>query len=1188
MSAPENQSPPHGGLAQFFVEHREVGWMAMVAVLLWGAFSFRSLPQQEDPAIPERRAMLVTRFPGANPDRVEELVTQKIEEKLGELNSIEEIKSQSRAGVSIIHVAQIPSTRARVDQEWDKVRAKLQEVALPEGCQAPFLDTDFGNTITLLFGITSPPESEAELEARARAIRPKLTTWRGGRGSKDRAAVFAIYPPTVDPKHRADVLRHFAHDLVTQGVGRDVHTDEGGSHILADFQVTTNRAGVEHFLREFTRSRIGSDGELHPDFSGSLIIWGDEDPREVLQRAGLMRYDYRQLERGADLLKDELKQVGSVGKVQKIGNPEEVVYLLFSTAIVNGYNLSADEVIAAIAARNAIIPGGTFSSEGQNFPVRISGEFEKETDMLGTIVGVVKPPAGGDPVAQDKRSRMPVYLRDLFEVRRGYRDPIPFRVETLQRLQRDGTLQQRRAVVVAVEMKEGNIIGQFDDDVQQVVDTLEGRLPDGMEILKLSDQPTSVVRRVQHFIECFVEAVVVVVLVALFLMNWRSALVVAAAIPLTIAMTVGGMALFHVPVHQISIGALIIALGMLVDDPVVASDAINREMAHGQPRGLAAWLGPFKLRRAILFATVINIVAFLPLALLPGDKGAFIIALPAVVTLSLVSSRLVSMTFVPLLGYYLLRGQKGFETGGEVRSVPLFKTLDQLLLKALPRYRRLLESALRRPGRAIAIAYGLLGLSFLLTPFFGTQFFPPAERNQLLIDVQLPESAAILQTRQVCRDLIARLNRHEEVDSAALFIGGTAPRFYYNVVPGEPGTHLAQVLVNTRRAKDVPRLLVKLREELDREIAGARCVVKQLEQGPPVETPIQIRLSGDNLDLLRQKADEVADALRQAGGYKVHDDLGRRLPALLIDIDQERANMLAINNAQVGRLAQAAFAGLPVTELRQGDHLIPVLVRLRVEERNEADRIRTLYVKSPTGSLVPVENFATITNTMEYATIAHFNKLRAVTVKSFSVFDELPSEVLRRARPALRAIDLPPGYKMEFAGEDKELKQSRTEMGTVMAISLGLIALAMVIQFNSVTKSVVVMLTVPLGMIGAFIGLAVTGSPLGFMALLGIVSLAGVIVSHIIVLSDFIEEARAEGTELKEALVQAGLVRLRAVLVTVLATVGGLIPLFLTGGDLWHPLCAVHIFGLLLATSLTLVVLPVLYYIFCAELKWIK
>jgi multidrug efflux pump subunit AcrB len=355
-----------------------------------------------------------------------------------------------------------------------------------------------------------------------------------------------------------------------------------------------------------------------------------------------------------------------------------------------------------------------------------------------------------------------------------------------------------------------------------------------------------------------------------------------------------------------------------------------------------------------------------------------------------------------------------------------------------------------------------------------------------------------------------------------------------------------------------------------------------------VDEPIQIRLSGDNLDELNRLSDQAATILRAAGGYQVHDDLGLRMPNLKIDIDQDRANSLGIGNQQIGLISQAAFAGLKVTELREGDRLIPVVIRLRVEDRNEAEKIRALYVQTLGGKGVPLDSFATLKIQPEFVTIPHYNQLRTVTVKAYAPFGELPSGVLARAQPALAAIPLPPGYNLSFAGEDKELRQNRAEMGLVLKVSLALITLAMVLQFNSAMKSIVVMLTVPLGVIGAFVGLAASRSPFGFMALLGIVSLAGVIVSHIIVLSDFIEKARASGMPLEGALVQAGLARLRPVLVTVFATVGGLIPLFLTGGALWHPLTAVHIFGLLLATVLTLIVLPVLYYVFCAKLKLIK
>ncbi len=277
---------------------------------------------------------------------------------------------------------------------------------------------------------------------------------------------------------------------------------------------------------------------------------------------------------------DALKQLDSVGKVSKIGIVQETVYLLFSDANVTGYGLTPESVMGAIAARNAVIPGGTLRTEGRNFPVQLSGEFRNEDEMLGTVVGV-------------GRGGAPVYLRDIFEVRRMYESPIPYKVDVLERDRCRRPPPDRRAVMVAVEMKDGKIIRKFNQQVQQLAASLKPRLPEGIEIQALSDQPTAVAHRIHHFARCFLEAVLIVIVVALFLMDWRSALVVATAIPLTVAMTLVGMHLLHIPLHQISIAALIIALGMLVDVPVVASDGINRALHQGEPRLRAAWLGPY-------------------------------------------------------------------------------------------------------------------------------------------------------------------------------------------------------------------------------------------------------------------------------------------------------------------------------------------------------------------------------------------------------------------------------------------------------------------------------------------------------------------------------------------------------------------------------------------------------------------
>ena len=1176
MSKHAENKNESGGIAQFFVEHRGVSWLALIAVLVWGAVAYTKLGQQEDPTIPQRTAMLVTVFPGATATKVEELVSKPLERKISELKSIEEIKSTSRPGISTMTIKQLPSSTAAIDQEWDKVRAKIMEVQLPEGTRQPWLNTDFGNTITLLFGLVSPPITDAECVARANLLRQTLAELRKGVSSTNHAAVAAFFPPSISQSYRETLRGRFETAIRAANLGKHVQTIQGQSFILVDLETSACRADIERFTADFTRTITGTDRELfHPDFTQPILLMGHEDPLPQIRASAPPRYSYRTLELLARDFEDTLKQVESVGKVTKVAIVEEAVYLLFSDANIAGYGLTPDTVMGAIGARNAVIPGGTMRTEGRNFPVQLSGEYKTERDMLGTMVGM-------------NRAGAPVYLRDAFEVRRMYESPIPYQVDVLGRTSENGPLDTRRAVMVAVEMRDGKIIRDFNEDVTKVVETMKARMPEGLEFRVLSDQPTAVEHRIHHFVRCFIEAVVIVIIVGLFLMDWRSALVLATAVPLTVAMTLIGMQLLHIPLQQISIASLIIALGMLVDVPVVASDGINRELHKGEPRLRAAWLGPLHLRHPMVFCTFINIFAFLPLLLLSGDKGEFMKSLPIVITISLLAALLVSVTFTPLISYYVLRGQKGFDEGGEVRSFFVFRYVDKTLMAVLPHYRAALETSLKRPLLVLGIGYSVLAASCLLVPFLGSQFFPPAERNQLLVDIELPSSDSLTSMRTTVDQAAAIIKSHEEVLSAAVFTGGTAPRFYYNVEPKEPANYLAQILINTRHADDVTGLLVKLRKELDKSVPGARCVVKQLEQGPPVAEPIQIRISGENLDKLRLLADQAAAELRAAGGYHVFDDLGLRMPNIQIDIDQDRANSLGLNNKQIGNVAQASFTGLKVTELREGDRLIPVLIRGRIEDRSEAEKIRGLYVQTPDGKSVPFESFSTLKVQPEFVTIPHFNQLRTVTVKAYAPFGELPSQILDRARAGIAKIKLDPGYELKFAGEDKELRENKAEMGTVMQISLALIALTMVLQFSSVIKSVVVMLTVPLGLIGAVLGLFVTHSPLGFMALLAMVSLAGIMVSHIIVLSDFIEEARAKGLPLEPALVQAGLARLRPVLVTVLATVGGLIPLFLTGGALWHPLTAVHIVGLLLATVLTLLMLPTLYYVFCAKLKFIK
>jgi multidrug efflux pump subunit AcrB len=938
-------------------------------------------------------------------------------------------------------------------------------------------------------------------------------------------------------------------------------TRPGVSAILITLRLTSkaeiaNRwERLRHVLQEVALPPGCGVPELDPDYQlpATLVF----SVASELDEKGKIRCSLAELTEAAQILERELRSSPVVERVRLKGEaPREKLISPFAGALAKS-GVAVDSLKTLLTEK-----------DGASSKQRI---FATEDDLLAAEIASVD----GTPVSVGELAS----LEDNASMR-------PIAAETLYRDDKSAVVSSP-SVLLAIEMKRGGNIQEFDTEVRALIDRQREGLPSGVAIVIMSDQPAVTAHRLGQFLECFIEAMIIVGLVTLLLMDWRTALVVAAAIPLTVAMTVGGMWLLGIPWQQISIAALIIALGMLVDDPVVAADGINRELAAGHPRDAAAWRGPFRLRRAIFFGTIINIAAFLPLALLPGDLGAFIISLPVVITLALVSSRLVSLVFIPLLGYHFLKGQRGFEQGGEVRSFFLLHPVDQVLARLLPRYRDLVRWGLTHPCRTVAMAFGLLVLSCGLTPFLGKQFFPMAERNQMMIDIELPEGSSVRQTREVCKKVSAAIAQEDAVTRAAIITGTGLPMFYYNVRPREPGDHVAQVLLNTRSADDVPGLLVKLRGRLDKEVTEARCIVQQLQQGPAMEAPIQVQITGDDLDVLRAKANEASRLLTDAGAYKAHDDLGPRIATPMIRLKEDGAS----HGVSLSKLAREAFdakKGIVITHMLDHGAVLPVMLRLPEGSLTDPGIWKDVLVKGSDGESMSFDEAASITTREDYAVVSHLNLQRSVAVKAFPPYGELASQTLDRAKSGLSHMELPAGGSMSFAGEERELKNCQREMARIMAVSLVLIGLAMLVQFRSFMKSLVVMLTVPLGLIGAFVGLATAHASLGFMALLAIVSLAGVIVSHIIVLSDFIEEARAEGMPLEQALTQAALVRLRAVLATVFATVCALIPLAVNGGQLWQPLTAVHIFGLMFAALLTLLALPVLYCLFAAKLGWIR
>jgi len=706
--------------------------------------------------------------------------------------------------------------------------------------------------------------------------------------------------------------------------------------------------------------------------------------------------------------------------------------------------------------------------------------------------------------------------------------------------------------------------------------------------------------------EALYEAIVLVIVISLVgFWDWRSALLMAISIPVTLAMTFGFASLLGIDLQQVSIATLIIALGLLVDDPVVANDAIKREMTEGLSRPDAAWVGPTKLATAIVFATITNIVAYLPFLLMKGTTGDFIYSLPVVMTCALVASRLVSMTFIPLIGRYLLKAPPAISEAelDERRTHGFYGWYRNMISLAIENRRKVLAYS----GLFLLIGSGL---AFTLK----TQFFPDDVQYWSYIDLWLPDgtpvaatNAAAERAETVAARVIANYGaRYDDgqpplLHSLTSFIGSGGPRFWSSVNPQPQQSNYAQIIIRVTQKEATPEIVGPLQDALSKELPGVTPIVHQLQTNP-VEFPVEVRFSStsdvdpadeeaDNRNL-RRFADEAGAILRRLPGVAVQDSDWLNQPAeASLKIDPDKANLAGVTNQNVAQATQAATDGVSVAALQQGNKQIPVVARLRQDERASLSDIQNIYVTSTDGKQkIPLQSIASIETTLADRRIRRQEHFRTIGVHAYPQHGVLSSEVLHEALPALRDLEkrLPSGYRMTIGGELASQKDGFANLIMALLISVSAIYAALLLQFKNAIKPLVVFAAVPYGVIGALLALAVTRTPFGFMAFLGIVSLIGVIVSHIIVLFDFIEEMREKGEPLESALRDAGVERLRPVLITVGATIFALFPLAMHGGPLWRPLCYAQIGGLAVATLITLLLVPVLYSIAVLDLKMIE
>jgi len=1174
-------------ISRFFVEQRHIAWVMLIAVCVWGFYSYKSMPQRKDPDTPVKTAVAITLWPGVKAEKIEQLVTRRIEEKVAQNANVEKIRSISRTNISVVYVdldENFPGPQ--IAKEFDDIALKLDSITdLPDGAGPINFIKDFGDTAALMLTVASPKVSEAEIDLRAKEVGEAIARQRAQYAPATGVTRFTMVSTLNHPVSARvvqDPLKLLADYFKEKGVATDLHVITEPGFVGVDGATEASDEALLNHTRQFISDRLQA-ADFHPDSWAPVVI---RDPQEARQKLGLVagdKYSYREMDDFTDLIEKGLKSVPQATKVSRSGILAERIFLLYSQERIASYGLRPGDLPNILGARNITPAGGQLEAVGKNFSIDPSGEFKSEQEI-------------GDVAIARTEQGAPVYLRDVVDVERGYDSP-PRYLNFYDWRDAQGAWQRGRAITVAVQMRPSGYIGQFGEDIDAALAELKKQLPDDLIMARTSDQPRQVTENVDLFMNSLYEAILLVVIVSLIgFWDWRSALLMGLAIPITLFITFGMSHMLGIDLQQVSIATLIIALGLLVDVPVVAGDAIKNQLGAGLPPLIAAWLGPTKLIKAIIFATITNIVAYLPFLTLPGGTGEFLSSLPIVLTCSLVAALIVAMIFIPFLGYFLLKSKPE-------------PTIQERRKKGFPAfYYRVGEWAINHRWKVLLGSLVLLAASGLVASQLKTDFFPKDLSYLSYLDVWLPEDAPLSATNEaarraeeVVREVAAEYGKEhrdkngkprEVLKSLTSFVGGGGPRFWFSVSPELQQLNYAQVIIEVNDKHDTNHLIGPLQRALDEQVPGARIDVRQLDTGKPITMPVEIRISGGDMAALRREAEKVKDILR-ATPYvqRVRDDWGEDIFTVKLETDSDRANAAGITNLDVAASSAAGINGRQVTALREGDKQIPIVARLRMEARAQLADVQNLYVYSMQGEQkAPLRQVSSVAHGMQTEKVRRRNQFRTITVSCMAAPGRLPSEIMNAARPQLTAFanQLPSGYRMEIGGSEEEQVKGFADLVVVLLISLVAIYLSLVYQFKNAIKPFVVFAAVPYGIAGGLVALWIMGTPFGFMAFLGIISLVGLIVSHIIVLFDFIEEKHEEGLPLKEAVLDAGIMRLRPVMITVLALVIALVPLAMRGGPLWEPMCYAQMGGMMVATFVTLLLVPVIYSIFVLDLKLIK
>lgn len=904
---------------------------------------------------------------------------------------------------------------------------------------------------------------------------------------------------------------------------------------------------VDEKYQELVREVNSLRPELPEDIFSIKINKVRPSDVNVLQLALLSENASREsLKKYSDRLQEELEKIAELKKVDIFGLPEQLVRIELQLDKIAEMNIPINAILGSIQSELSNIPGGQVEAGTKTFNIKTSGNYQTAEEIAETIVYSI--------------SGKSIKLMDIATVQNGF--------DETKHITR---LNGYRSVFVTAALKEGNNISTIQEKYLQSIQKIKAELPENIELIVAFDQAEYVNRRLGGLGIDFLIAIALVFITLLPLGN-RASVIVMISIPLSLAIGLILLNALGFGLNQLSIVGLVVALGLLVDDSIVVVENIERWIREGFSKKEAALKATKQISLSVVGCTVTLIIAFLPLVFLPEGSGDFVRSLPMAVIMSVLASMLVSLTIIPFLSTWMLKDK------GPDHSNRIFDWFQKGIQLS---YAPVLERALRKPKTTLMIAASIFLVSLILFPVIGFSLFPPSEKPQFLVNITTSLQSNLTTTDQMTRKVESELLEIPELLNMATNVGKGNPRIYYNEIPENERTDYAQLFVQLKPDTSPPRKMeiIKALQGKFSSFVGAKVEVKNFEQGPPVTAPVEVRLSGENLDTLRSLATKVENLLKQTPGtLYINNPVANLKTDIRVAIQKDKARQLGINTADVDRTVRLAVAGLKLGTFNDENGVErSILLTSPRPDRATLETFDQLYVNNFQGIGIPLSQIADLRFESSTLSIDHFNKVRSVSISAFVDQNFLADRVIGEVIAKMDQVDFPEGYSYKMGGEYETRQESFAGFNTVIIVTVFLFIAVLILLFKTFKSTIIVLSVIPLGMVGALVALWITGNSLSFVAIIGLIALAGIEVKTSILLVDFTNQLRIEGKALDAAIREAGEIRFLPIVLTTITAIGGLIPIALSTNPLISPLAIVLIGGLISSTLLSRIVTPVMY-----------